>query len=61
MQERIRQLDQEIKTKLYDELHNVRGIDFILQALETNDREMRKFGIRTVLCSQYLGTSRRQY
>lgn len=55
MQERIRQLDQEIKTKLYDELHNVRGIDFILQALETNDREMRKFGIRTVLCSQYLG------
>lgn len=26
---RINQLDQEVKTKVYDELHNARGIDFI--------------------------------
>lgn len=55
MQERVDQLDQEIKTKLYDELHNAKGISFIMQSLETQDREMRKFGIRTVLSSQYLG------
>lgn len=55
MRERIEQLDQEVKTKVYDELHNARGIDFVMQALETQDREMRKFGIRTVLSSQYLG------
>ncbi|MGJ3289477.1 ATP-binding protein [Klebsiella sp. PL-2018] len=51
---RITQLDQEIKTKVYEELHNARGIDFIWDALDTQDREQRKFGIRTVLSSQFL-------
>ncbi|EEB7409406.1 ATP-binding protein [Salmonella enterica] len=51
---RINQLDQEVKTKVYDELHNARGIDFIWDALDTQDREQRKFGIRTVLSTQYL-------
>ncbi|EIP3425116.1 ATP-binding protein [Salmonella enterica] len=51
---RINQLDQEVKTKVYDELHNARGIDFIWEALDTDDREQRKFGIRTVLSSQYI-------
>lgn len=55
MQRRIDQLDQEMKTKVYDELHNARGITFIFDALDTQDREQRKFGIRTVLSSQYLG------
>lgn len=53
--ERLDQLDQEIKTKLYDELHNAKDVPFIFQSLETQDREQRKFGIRTVFSSQYLG------
>ncbi|WP_241647607.1 MULTISPECIES: ATP-binding protein [Rosenbergiella] len=53
--DRLEQLDQEVKTKLYDELHNAKDVPFIFQALETQDREQRKFGIRTVLSSQYLG------
>lgn len=52
--QRITQLDQEVKTKVYEELHNARGIDFIWDALDTQDREQRKFGIRTVLSSQFL-------
>lgn len=52
--ERIEQLDQEIKTKVYDELHNAKDIPFIFESLETQDREQRKFGIRTVLSSQYI-------
>ncbi|WP_312721665.1 hypothetical protein, partial [Escherichia sp. AM3] len=32
---RINQLDSEMKTKIYDELHNVKGIDFIFEALDT--------------------------
>lgn len=51
---RINQLDSEMKTKIYDELHNVKGIDFIFEALDTQDREQRKFGIRTVLSTQFL-------
>lgn len=51
---RIRQLDSEMKTKIYDELHNAKGIDFIFEALDTQDREQRKFGIRTVLSTQFL-------
>lgn len=51
---RINQLDSEMKTKIYDELHNAKGIDFIFEALDTQDREQRKFGIRTVLSSQFL-------
>lgn len=51
---RIRQLDSEMKTKIYDELHNVKGIDFIFESLDTQDREQRKFGIRTVLSTQFL-------
>ncbi|EQA6838534.1 ATP-binding protein, partial [Salmonella enterica subsp. diarizonae serovar 65:(k):z] len=51
---RINQLDQEVKTKVYDELHNARGIDFIWDGLDTQEREQRKFGIRTVLSTQYL-------
>ncbi|WP_039031258.1 conjugal transfer protein [Leclercia adecarboxylata] len=51
---RINQLDSEMKTKIYDELHNVRGIDFIFEALDTQDREQRKFGVRTVLSTQFL-------
>ncbi|WP_061800081.1 conjugal transfer protein [Serratia ficaria] len=53
-QEKIDQLDQEVKSKYYDELHNAKDIPFIFPMLETQDREQRKFGIRTVLCSQYL-------
>ncbi|MCK9759830.1 ATP-binding protein [Pseudomonas syringae pv. syringae] len=52
--ERLEQLDQEVKTKVYDELHNASQANFIFPMLETQDREMRKFGIRTVLCSQYV-------
>ncbi len=29
---RIEQLDQEVKTKVYDELHNAKGINFIWEA-----------------------------
>lgn len=53
-QERLDDLDQEVKTKLYDELHNAKDVPFIFSALETQDREQRKFGIRTVFSSQYL-------
>lgn len=51
---RLEQLDQEVKTKLYDELHNARHVPFIFPMLETQDREQRKFGVRTVLSSQYV-------
>lgn len=51
---RIEQLDQELKTKGYDELHNAKNVPFIFSALETEDREQRKFAIRTVLSSQFL-------
>lgn len=54
-QARLDQLDEEIKTKLYDELHNAKDVPFIFASLETQDREQRKFGIRTVFSSQYLG------
>ncbi|MEN4545944.1 ATP-binding protein [Pantoea agglomerans] len=50
---RIQQLDEEIKTRQYDELHNAKGVPFIFPMLETDNREERKFGVRTVLCSQY--------
>jgi len=52
--ERLEQLDQEVKTKVYDELHNAAKVPFIFPMLETQDREQRKFGIRTVLSSQYV-------
>lgn len=52
--DRLEQLDQEIKTKIYDELHNAAQANFIFPMLETQDREQRKFGIRTVLSSQYI-------
>ncbi len=51
---RIEQLDQEVKTKVYDELHNAKGINFIWEALDTRELEQRKFGIRTVLSTQLL-------
>lgn len=51
---RIEQLDQEVKTKVYDELHNAKGINFIWEALDTQELEQRKFGIRTVLSTQLL-------
>lgn len=51
---RLDQLDQELKTKIYDEVHNARGVPFIFSALETNDREQRKFGICTMLSTQFL-------
>jgi intracellular multiplication protein IcmB len=51
---RLEQLDQEIKTKVYDELHNAKKVPFIFPMLETQDREQRKFGVRTVLSSQYV-------
>ncbi|MGK3115820.1 ATP-binding protein [Candidatus Pantoea formicae] len=50
---RVQQLDEEVKTKQYDELHNAKGVPFIFPMLETADREQRKFGVRTVLASQY--------
>jgi intracellular multiplication protein IcmB len=50
---RVDQLDQEVKTKQYDELHNAKGVPYIFPMLETDDREQRKFGVRTVLSSQY--------
>lgn len=52
--DRLEQLDQEVKTKVYDELHNVAKVDFIFPMLETQDREQRKFGVRTVFSSQYV-------
>jgi intracellular multiplication protein IcmB len=52
--DRLEQLDQEVKTKVYDELHNVAKVKFIFPMLETQDREQRKFGVRTVLSSQYV-------
>ncbi len=52
--QRLEQLDQEVKTKVYDELHNARLVPFIFPMLETEDREQRKFGVRTVLSSQYV-------
>lgn len=52
--ERLEQLDQEVKTKVYDELHNAAKVPFIFPMLETQDREQRKFGVRTVLSSQYM-------
>ncbi|MEA9980021.1 ATP-binding protein, partial [Pseudomonas sp. RTS4] len=51
---RLEQLDQEVKTKVYDELHNAAKVPFIFPMLETQDREQRKFGVRTVLSSQYV-------
>lgn len=50
---RVQQLDEEVKTKQYDELHNAKGVPFIFPMLETDNREERKFGVRTVLSSQY--------
>ncbi|MCI1029654.1 ATP-binding protein [Pantoea dispersa] len=52
-QTRVQQLDEEVKTRQYDELHNAKGVPFIFPMLETADREQRKFGVRTVLSSQY--------
>jgi intracellular multiplication protein IcmB len=51
---RIEQLDQEVKLIFIDELHNIKGIETLWQALQTEDREQRKFGVRTVFASQYL-------
>ena len=51
---RLEQLDQEVKTKVYDELHNARKVPFIFPMLETQDREQRKFGVSTFLSSQYV-------
>lgn len=51
---RVDQLDQEIKTIFMDELHNIKGIDILWEALKTEDREKRKFGVRTVFASQYV-------
>ena len=52
--ERLEQLDQEVKTKVYDELHNASKANFIFSMMETEDREQRKFGVRTVFSSQYV-------
>jgi intracellular multiplication protein IcmB len=52
--ERLTQLAQEVKTKVYDELHNAKDIPFIIEKLVTQDLDNRKFFIRTVLSSQYL-------
>lgn len=51
---RLTQLAQEVKTRLYDELHNAKDVPFVIEKLATQDLENRKFGIRTVLSSQYL-------
>lgn len=51
---RLEQLGQEVKTRVYDELHNARKVPFIFPMLETQEREQRKFGVRTVFSSQYL-------
>lgn len=50
---RVQQLDEEVKTRQYDELHNAKGVPFIFPMLETENREERKFGVRTVMSSQY--------
>lgn len=50
---RVEQLDQEVKTKVYDEVHNAKEAPFIFPMLETDDREQRKHGVRTVFSSQY--------
>lgn len=50
---RVQQLDEEVKTKQYDEVHNAKGVPFIFPMLETENREERKFGVRTVLSSQF--------
>ncbi len=52
--DRLTQLSQEVKTKIYDELHNAKDIPFVMEKLVTQDLENRKFFIRTVLSSQYL-------
>lgn len=52
--ERLEQLDQEVKSKVFDELHNAAKVPFIFPMLETQDREQRKFGVRTVFSSQYM-------
>ncbi|EIY9855688.1 TPA: ATP-binding protein [Escherichia coli] len=51
--QRIEQLDQETKTIFMDEMHNIKGIQILWEALQTEDREQRKFGVRTVFASQY--------
>ncbi|EKS1073457.1 ATP-binding protein [Cronobacter sakazakii] len=50
---RVEQLDQEVKTRQYDEVHNAKDAPFIFPMLETADREQRKFGVRTVFSTQY--------
>lgn len=50
---RVEQLDQEVKTKQYDEVHNAKDAPFIFPMLETADREQRKHGVRTVFSTQY--------
>lgn len=50
---RIEQLDQETKLIFIDEMHNIKGVPMLWDALQTEDREQRKFGIRTVFASQY--------
>ena len=39
--EKLDQLDQEVKSKYYDELHNASDVPFIFPLLETQDREQR--------------------
>lgn len=53
-QTRIDILSEETKHTFYDECHNFKDISFIQNALNTADLEDRKFGIRTVFCSQYI-------
>lgn len=50
---RVEQLDQEVKTRQYDEVHNAKEAPFIFPMLETADREQRKHGVRTVFSTQY--------
>ncbi|WP_387691534.1 ATP-binding protein [Photorhabdus sp. RM71S] len=50
---RIEQLDQETKLIFIDEMHNIKGVQVLWDALQTEDREQRKFGVRTVFASQY--------
>lgn len=50
---RIAQLDQETKLIFIDEMHNIKGVKVLWEALQTEDREQRKFGVRTVFASQY--------
>lgn len=51
---RLEQLKQEVKTRVYDELHNVKDIPMIIEKLDNEDRENRKFFISTVFSSQFL-------